>query len=149
MLENGVRIPSLDGKDIFVSNNCVNQKINENGKPIGYRLRSQAGVLNLGRFINTLDYSVINVTFKYSNKQYNKVQKGDKTFYILHKYTYDDLVFHDCVAFADGELAGVEVGSPVENAIPESVYGTAFQFDGKTYKANINIQTINSVANIR
>lgn len=180
MLENGVRIPSLDGKDIFVSNNCVNQKINENGKPIGYRLRSQAGVLNLGRFINTLDYSldlikmqevfaqicpseqfsfyqnkkdytyrVINVTFKYSNKQYNKVQKGDKTFYILHKYTYDDLVFHDCVAFADGELAGVEVGSPVENAIPESVYGTAFQFDGKTYKANSNIQTINSVANIR
>ena len=180
MLENGVRIPSLDGKDIFVSNNCVNQKINENGKPIGYRLRNQAGVLNLGRFINTLDYSldlikmqevfaqicpseqfsfyqnkkdytyrVINVTFKYSNKQYNKVQKGDKTFYILHKYTYDDLVFHDCVAFADGELVGVEVGSPVENAIPESVYGAAFQFDGKTYKANSNIQTINSVANIR
>ena len=180
MLENGVRIPSLDGKDIFVSNNCVNQKINENGKPIGYRLRNQAGVLNLGRFINTLDYSldlikmqevfaqicpseqfsfyqnkkdytyrVINVTFKYSNKQYNKVQKGDKIFYILHKYTYDDLVFHDCVAFADGELVGVEVGSPVENAIPESVYGAAFQFDGKTYKANSNIQTINSVANIR
>lgn len=58
MLENGVRIPSLDGKDIFVSNNCVNQKINENGKPIGYRLRNQAGVLNLGRFINTLDYSL-------------------------------------------------------------------------------------------
>lgn len=180
MLENGVRIPSLDGKDIFISNNCVNQKVNENGKPIGFRLRNQAGVLNLGRFINTLDYSldlikmqevfaqicpseqfsfyqnkkdytyrVINVTFKYSNKQYNKVQKGDKVFYILHKYTYDDLVFHDCVAFADGELAGVEVGSPVENAIPESVYGTAFQFDGKTYKANSNIQTINSVANIR
>ena len=32
MLENGVRIPSLDGKDIFISNNCVNQKINEDGK---------------------------------------------------------------------------------------------------------------------
>ena len=148
MLENGVRIPSLDGKDIFISNNCVNQKVNENGNPIGFRLRNQAGVLNLGRFINTLDYSldlikmqevfaqicpseqfsfyqnkkdytyrVINVTFKYSNKQFNKVQKGDKVFYILHKYTYDDLVFHDCVAFADGELAGGEVGSPVVNGI--------------------------------
>ena len=90
-----------------------------------------------------------NVTFKYSNKQFNKVQKGDKVFYILHKYTYDDLVFHDCVAFADGELAGVEVGSPVENVIPESVYSTAFEFDGKTYKAKSNIQTINNVANIR
>ena len=42
MLENGVRIPSLDGKDIFISNNCVNQKVNENGKPIGFRLRNQA-----------------------------------------------------------------------------------------------------------
>ena len=180
MLENGVHIPSLDGKDIYISNNCVNQNVNENGKPIGYRLRNEAGVLNLGRFINTLDYSldlikmqevfaqicpseqfsfyqdkkdytyrVINVTFKYSNKQYNKVQKGDKVFYILHKYIYDDLVFHDCVAFADGELAGIEVGSPVENAIPESVYGTAFEFDGNVYKARSNIQTINSVANIR
>lgn len=180
MLESGVHIPSLDGKDIYISNNCVNQNVNENGKPIGYRLRNEAGVLNLGRFINTLDYSldlikmqevfaqicpseqfsfyqdqkdytyrVINVTFKYSNKQYNKVQKGDKVFYILHKYTYDDLVFHDCVAFADGELAGVEVGSPVENAIPNSVYGTAFEFDGNVYKASSNIRTINSVANIR
>ena len=42
MLENGVRIPSLDGKDIFISNNCVNQKVNENGNPIGFRLRNQA-----------------------------------------------------------------------------------------------------------
>ena len=55
------------------------------------------------------------------------------------------MVFHDCVAFADGELAGVEVGSPVENVIPESVYSTAFEFDGKTYKAKSNIQKIKAV----
>ena len=54
MLENGVRIPSLDGKDIFVSNNCVNQKINENGKPIGYRLRNQAGVLQWYSFLSRI-----------------------------------------------------------------------------------------------
>lgn len=180
MLENGVRIPSLDGKDIFISNNCVVQKRNENGIPIGFRLRNQNGDLNLLKFINTLDYSldlikmqevftqvcpsetfsfyankkdytyrVINVTFKYSNKQFNKVQKGDKTFYILYKYTYEDLVFHDCVAFADGELAGVEVNTPVKNAIPESVYEIAFKFDDGVYKAKDNIQTMNSVANIR
>lgn len=180
MLENGVRIPSLDGKDIFISNNCIIQKKNENGIPIGFRLRNQNGDLNLSRFVNTLDYSldlikmqevfaqvcpsetfsfyankkdytyrVINVTFKYSNKQFNKVQKGDRTFYILYKYTYEDLVFHDCVAFADGELAGVEVGALVKNAIPESVYEIAFKFDGCVYKAKDNIQTMNSVANIR
>lgn len=180
MLENGVRIPSLDGKDIFISNNCAVQKKNENGLLIGFRLRNQNGDLNLLRFTNTLDYSldlikiqevfaqvcpsetfsfyankkdytyrVINVTFKYSNKQFNKVQKGDKTFYILYKYTYEDLVFHDCVAFADGELAGVEVNAPVKNAIPESVYKIAFKFDDGVYKAKDSIQTMNSVANIR
>lgn len=180
MLENGVRIPSLDGKDIYISNNCVVQKKNEHGIPIGFRLRNQNGDLNLLRFINTLDYSldlikmqevfaqvcpsetfsfyankkdytyrVINVTFKYSNKQFNKIQKGDKTFYILYKYTYEDLVFHDCVAFADGELAGVEVDVPVKNAIPKSVYEIAFKFEGGVYKAKDNIQTMNSVANIR
>ena len=105
MLENGVRIPSLDGKDIYISNHIVKQKVNENGFPIGFRLRNQNGDLNLGRFINTLDYSldlirmknvyesvyrrvdftfnrngkeytqrVINVTFKYSNKEFNRVR---------------------------------------------------------------------------
>lgn len=182
MLENGVRIPSLDGKDIYISNNCINQKTNENGIPIGFRLRNQAGDFNLGRFINTLDYSldlikmqevfsqicpsetfsfyankkdytyrVINVTFKYSNKLFNKVQKGDRVFYIGYKYTYDELAFHDCVAFANGELAGVEVNAHVENVIPEDVLKVAFIFDdGKSeYRPKDNIPTINSVANIR
>ncbi len=182
MLKNGVNIPSLDGKDIYISNNCIRQTVNENGIPVGFRLRNQAGNYNLRRFINTLDYSldlikmqevfaqvcpsetfsfyankkdytyrVINVTFKYSNKLFNKVQKGDRIFYIGYKYIFDELIFHDCVAFSNGELAGIEVGAHVENAIPEDVLKVAFIFDAdmSVYKAKNNISTINGVANIR
>lgn len=182
MLKNGVNIPSLDGKDIYISNNCIRQTVNENGIPVGFRLRNQDGNYNLRRFINTLDYSldlikmqevfakicpsetfsfyankkdytyrVINVTFKYSNKLFNKVQKGDRVFYIGYKYIYEELIFHDRVAFSNGELAGIEVDAHVENAIPEDVLKVGFIFDTdmSVYKAKDNIPTINGVANIR
>ena len=58
MLESGVHIPSLDGKDIYISNNCKNHKLNDKGLKVGYKLRDQNGDLNLKRFMNTLDYSL-------------------------------------------------------------------------------------------
>ena len=58
MLKAGVHIPSLDGKDIYTSNNCITPRTNDKGQVIGYRLRNQSGDLNLARFINTLDYSL-------------------------------------------------------------------------------------------
>lgn len=111
---NAVYIPSLDGKDIYISNSLDPKN--------GYRLKNKTGNLNLSRFINSLDYSldlikmrqvhkslfpvadveqletvfsfdekgneydevhsrgkeyscqVINVTFKYSNKEFNRVR---------------------------------------------------------------------------
>lgn len=107
MLESGVHILSLDGKDIYISNSYLTPKVNDKGLKIGYKLRDQNGDLNLKRFINTLDYSldlikmqevyesvyrrrdfsfnkngkdytqrVINVTFKYNNKAFNRVRNG-------------------------------------------------------------------------
>ena len=93
----GVKIPSLDAKDIYIANYLYPNK--------GYNLKRKNGSYNLSRFKNALDYSldlmklrevyykvyrnkkfswyernnmeytdrVINVTFKYSNKQYNKI----------------------------------------------------------------------------
>ena len=58
MLESGVHIPSLDGKDIYISNSYLVPKVNDKGLKIGYKLRDQNGDLNLKRFINTLDYSL-------------------------------------------------------------------------------------------
>ncbi len=177
MLENGVRIPSLDGKDIFISNNCINPKLNEKGQPIGYRLRNQSGDLNLSRFINTLDYSldlikmhevyesvyrrrdfsfnkdgkdytqrVINVTFKYNNKLYNRVRNN---IYVKFGYLVEDLQFKDCIAVQDGELIGIEVDVPVENPVTSDLLGKCFYYQDGMYKAKTNVSILNSVADIR
>ena len=47
---NVVYIPSLDGKDIYISNSLDPKN--------GYRLKNKTGNLNLSRFINSLDYSL-------------------------------------------------------------------------------------------
>lgn len=177
MLKNGVRIPSLDGKDIYISNNCVTPKTNEKGQMIGYKLRNQSGDLNLARFINTLDYSldlikmqevyesvyrrhdftfnkngkdytqrVINVTFKYNNKAYNRVRNG---VYIKFGYIYEDLYFIDHVAIQDGVLIGIETDVPVDNPVSSDLLGKCFYYNDGVYKAKSNIPIINSVANIR
>lgn len=177
MLENGVRIPSLDGKDIYISNNLNKQKINEKGFPIGFRLRNQNGDLNLSRFINTLDYSldlikmkdvyesvyrrrdftfnrngkdytqrVINVTFKFSVKSFNRVHGN---LYVKLGYAMEDLQFKDHTAIIDGELVGIEVDVPVDNPIPNDMLGKCFYYHDGQYKAKANISTVKSVAEIR
>ena len=177
MLENGVRIPSLDGKDIYTSNNLNKQKIDDKGFPLGFRLRNQNGDLNLSRFINTLDYSldlikmkdvyesvyrrrdftfnkngkdytqrVINVTFKFSVKMFNRVHGN---VYVKLGYSIEDLQFTDHVALVDGELAGIEVDVPVEKPILNDILGKCFYYHDGQYKAKTNIPTIKSVAEIR
>lgn len=177
MLENGVRIQSLDGKDIYISNTYFSPKVNDKGLRIGYKLRDQNGDLNLKRFINTLDYSldlikmqevyesvyrrhdfsfnkngkdytqrVINVTFKYNNKLFNRVRNG---VFVKFGYAYEDLSFKDCIAIQDGILVGIEVDTPVENPVPNDILGKCFYYENGTYKAKSNIPILNSVANIR
>lgn len=177
MLENGVRIPSLDGKDIYISNHCNYQKLNDKGVPIGFRIRNQNGDLNLSKFINTLDYSldlikmqevyesvyrrrdfsfnkngkdytlrVINVTFKYNNKTFNRIRNN---VFVRFGYVYEDLKFEDHIAIEDGIVVGVEVDVPVENPIPDDMLNKCFYYLGGTYKAKDNIPILNSVANIR
>ena len=177
MLKSGVHIPSLDGKDIFVSNHCLRPKLNEKGMSIGYRLRDQKGELNLKKFINTLDYSldlikmqevyervyrrrdfsfnkngkdytqrVINVTFKYNNKIFNRVRNG---VYVRFGYAYEDLCFKDGVCLENGNLIGIQTDVVIENPISSEILGKCFYFDGGMYKAKSNIPILNSVANIR
>ncbi|WP_251316680.1 hypothetical protein [Flintibacter muris] len=177
MLESGVHIPSLDGKDIYISNSYLVPKVNDKGLKIGYKLRDQNGDLNLKRFINTLDYSldlikmqevyesvyrrrdfsfnkngkdytqrVINVTFKYNNKAFNRIRNG---VYVKFGYAYEDLLFKDCIAMQDGVLVGIEVDIQVENPVPNDVLGKCFYYEDGMYKAKSNIPILNSVANIR
>lgn len=182
---NAVYIPSLDGKDIYISNSLDPKN--------GYRLRNKTGNLNLSRFINSLDYSldlikmrqvhkslfpvadvkqletifsfdekgneydevhsrgkeyscqVINVTFKYSNKEFNRVRGS---YYIRFGYRIDDLEFEDCIAWDDGEIVGVQTGEKVNCPVnaEELPY---FIFKDGMYRAKDNIKTCNNVADIR
>ena len=94
--QNQVYIPSVDAKDLYLSNHLVNKD------PKGYSILRRDGTVNFKKFINTLDYSldliklrevywkvyrnqrfsfengkkeystrVMNVTFKYSVKEFN------------------------------------------------------------------------------
>lgn len=94
--QNQVYIPSVDAKDLYLSNHLVNKN------PKGYSILRRDGTVNFKKFINTLDYSldliklrevywkvyrnqrfsfengkkeystrVMNVTFKYSVKEFN------------------------------------------------------------------------------
>lgn len=182
---NAVYIPSLDGKDIYISNSLDLKN--------GYRLKNKTGNLNLSRFINSLDYSldlikmrqvhkslfpvadveqletvfsfdekgneydevhsrgkeyscqVINVTFKYSNKEFNRVRGS---YYIRFGYRIDDLEFDDCIAWDDGEIVGVQTGEKVSCPVDaeELPY---FIFKDGMYRAKDNIKTCNNVADIR
>lgn len=182
---NAVYIPSLDGKDIYISNSLDPKN--------GYRLKNKTGNLNLSRFINSLDYSldlikmrqvhkslfpvanaeqletvfsfdekgneydevhsrgkeyscqVINVTFKYSNKEFNRVRGN---YYIRFGYRIDDLVFDDCIAWDDGEIVGVQTGEKVNNPVDAEEL-SYFIFKDGMYRAKDNIKTCNNVADIR
>ena len=182
---NAVYTPSLDGKDIYISNNLDPKN--------GYRLKNKTGNLNLSRFINSLDYSldlikmrqvhkslfpvadvkqletifsfdekgneydevhsrgkeyscqVINVTFKYSNKEFNRVRGS---YYIRFGYRIDDLEFEDCIAWDDGEIVGVQTGEKV-NCPVDAEELPYFIFKDGMYRAKDNIKTCNNVADIR
>lgn len=52
MSTNAVYIPSIDGKDLYLSNHFIRPT------DIGYNLRTKAGDINIRRFVNTLDFSL-------------------------------------------------------------------------------------------
>lgn len=183
--KNTIYIPSIDGKDISISNYLDSKN--------GYRLRTKNGNLNLTRFINSLDYSldlnkirqvhktifptsdihhletifsfdskeqiynelyskgkeysyqVINVTFKYSIKEFNRVRS---CYYIRFGYDIDDLEFVDCIARYNGEIVGIQTGTEVLNPIDVKDLKYFVFKDGKYY-AKENILTRTSVADIR
>ena len=99
-------------------------------------------------FKNKKEYSprVINVTFKYSNKAFNKL-RANVYLKFGHSITDDD--FCDSVCMRNGELIGIKTEMPVENPVSNDILDKYFYFDDGVYKAKSNIATLNSVADIR
>ncbi len=171
-INNSVYIPSIDAKDLYLSNYFVNSDNK------GYSLRLKNGEFSYNKFVNTLDYSldliklrevyykvyrrmdfsfwanqkeytkhVVNVTFQYAVKEFNKLAKNT---YVKNGYDLRKLEFTDCVCVMDGELIAIKVEQPVsENILSREMLGKYFYYDEGTYKAKTNITTVNSVADLR
>lgn len=184
----GVKIPSLDAKDIYIANYLYPNK--------GYNLKRKDGSYNLSRFKNALDYSldliklrevynkiyrnkyfswfeknemeyttrVINVTFKYSNKKYNKIgsikeneqekKKGKikypKYLYVKFGYEIEPNCVSNCVYIENGELIAIQTGIPVDEdkVVPKRLLGDNFYYEDGVYKIKSN-ETLNTVADLR
>lgn len=103
------------------------------------------------RFSTTIDdkeysYRIINVTFEYSVKTYNRC--GNDAYCKLG-FDERNLKFHDSVCIVDGVLVGIVCGKHVDNPVSNDLLGKEFKFDGDCYVSNKNIKTIKSVADVR
>lgn len=166
----GIRIPSLDAKDIYLANHLETQS------PEGYSLIRKDGTVNMRKFVNVLDYSldliklrevyskvyrnryftfesngyehttkVINVTFKYSVKEFNLI--GNNT-YVRYGYRLNDEDLVDGVCIQDGKLIAVQVETNIDNPIDPTLLGNWFEYSHKKYHIK-RIDTIKNVSELR
>lgn len=167
----GVNILSIDAKDIYIANhynkpNPVGYNIRYKNGDINFRkfinsfdyskdLNKLREIYykvyrrkNFSFFANDSEYTqrVINVTFNYSNKEYNRIT-GDV--YVKFGYNIDDITLMDNVCFCDGELIAIKVGVKVKNPVTASKLGKYFYYDNGAYCAKSNIKVLDSVASLR
>jgi hypothetical protein len=88
---------------------------------------------------------VINVTFKYSNKEFNKIKKDT---YVKFGYNINELVFTDHICLDNNELIAIEINQDVGTPISNDKLGKYFYFDNNQYHAK-SIPTINSKCDLR
>lgn len=168
---NAVYIPSIDGKDIFIANNYKdNNSVGYNLRLKSGEFNTSKFINTLDfsldliklrdvyeRVYRRRDFSfmknkkeythrIINVTFKYSNKDFNKIKTNT---YVKFGYMVSDQDFEDNVCIRNGELVGIRINEDVASPISNDLLGKYFYFDQGTYKARSNILTLNSVADIR
>ena len=139
-LTTGVYIPSIDAKDIYLSAHYINSNNNEYDlklKDGNYNLRKFVNTLDYSLdLIELLDIyhkkfrrndftftikkhkyttHVINLTFKYSVKEWNQMNKNT---FVKFGYNYRDLSFEDCIAKNDsGEIIGIQINTKVKNQV--------------------------------
>lgn len=94
--------------------------------------------------------NIINVTFKYSVKEFNRINKET---YLRVGYSLQNVEFHDHVAFEDGQLVGIQTDSEVEKQcydLPEYFVFVQHEDDPNGhYEATNGIPTVMTVADIR
>ena len=153
-MRNNLYIPSIDAKDLYLSNNFIKNT------PYGYKLTRKDGTDNLGKYINSFDYSldlielrdvarkvygkkdslsfehkgkeysskVINVTFKYAVKEFNKMAKN---IYVRNGYNLRDYDLTDGYAIdIDNEgkeiLVVLKTDEPFYNSVDTTLLPSYF-----------------------
>lgn len=136
MEKKGVYIPSIDAKDIYLSAHYIENNpdgYNLKLKDGQYNLRKFINTFDYSLDLIELSdiyykkyrrndfafkikkhmYSinVINITFKYSVKEWNQMNKNT---FVKFGYDYRNLVFEDCISKnINGEIIGIKVGEKV------------------------------------
>lgn len=171
MKRNGAYILSIDAKDLFLANHFSNEdgcgyKIRKqdgsmNLKKFINSLDYSLELIKLREVYEDVyqgidfsfssggyDYTqrVINVTFKYSVKEWNKLSKG---LYVKYGYMYKDIELIDGVCFKDGELIAVSTECDIEDPISGDELGKYFWYEDGRYHAKTNIKTVKNVAELR
>lgn len=141
----GIYIPSIDAKDIYLSAHYIEENpegYNLKLKDGQYNLRKFINSLDYSLdLIELMDIyykkyrrndfyfkvkkhkytvNVINLTFKYSVKEWNQMNKNT---FVKFGYDYRNLVFKDCIAKNEsGEIVGIQIGDKVLSPISELPY---------------------------
>lgn len=169
----GVYIASLDAKDIYLASQLSPEFGYEIKKDDKYKLNKFTNVFDYSLDLIKLrdvykqvmknqkfsfwadgkEYCpfVINVTFKYSVKKFNRLMPGVFS-RVGQRVAKDD--YDDCVCVRDGLLAGICTGQPVSNPIDEDLLENCFYIcqhdDGTiTYEDKTNIPTVYGVRDLR
>lgn len=138
----GIYIPSIDAKDIYLSAHYIEKNpegYNLKLKDGQYNLRKFINSFDYSLdLIELLDVyykkyrrndfyfkvkkhkyttNVINLTFKYSVKEWNQMNKNT---FVKFGYDYRNLVFEDCIAKNEnGEIVGIQISDKVLSPISE------------------------------
>lgn len=139
-MNNSIYIPSIDAKDIYLSSHYIHENPDGHNLKLSdgqYNLRKFINTFDYSLDLIELkeiyykkyrkhdfsfrvkkhDYSVnvINLTFKYSVKEWNQMNKNT---FVRFGYDYRDLTFDDCIAKnKDGEVVGIKINEKVDNSI--------------------------------
>ena len=138
----GIYIPSIDAKDIYLSAHYIEENpegYNLKLKDGQYNLRKFINSLDYSLdLIELMDIyykkyrrndfyfkvkkhkytvNVINLTFKYSVKEWNQMNKNT---FVKFGYDYRNLMFEDCIAKNEsGEIVGIQIGDKVFSPVSE------------------------------
>ncbi len=140
---NSIYIPSIDAKDLYLANHYKDPEKNKIGYSLidangnihyhrflcsfdysldSEKIREAANQVYHKKEVFSFQYNgkeysdkIINVTFKYSSKDFNKVKKNT---YIMDGYQYDALLFHQNIAIDSGRIVGIITNTPAFEQSP-------------------------------